>query len=145
MSCSPGECLIEAKTTVATLAQAHERAARPACRIWIRRYPGLFSDVVVRCLEIDPQRRYQNAQEIWQDLEASRGKSKSARRKVPSLLERSAAVATDSWKWAAGALWLVLCGGWRVWYSRDKIFITVRQRSNQPQSNRFLSGHSPTT
>jgi serine/threonine protein kinase len=32
-----------------------------------------MNDIVVRCLEIDPQRRYASAQEILRDLETRRG------------------------------------------------------------------------
>jgi tetratricopeptide (TPR) repeat protein len=38
--------------------------------------PKFMNDIVVRCLEIDPQRRYASAQEILRDLEARQGPRK---------------------------------------------------------------------
>ena len=80
--------------------------------------PQRHSDVALRCLEIDPQRRYQSAQEILQDLDARRG-TRAGTRAIwhwPRLLP-----ARLSWKWSlAGlaALVLALTG----FLFREKIF-----------------------
>ena len=72
-----GRVPYEAKTTVATLLKRTSERPVPPVNL-DQTIPRSVSDVVVRCLEIDPQRRYQSAQEIRQDLQASRGKSKRA-------------------------------------------------------------------
>jgi eukaryotic-like serine/threonine-protein kinase len=113
-----GRAPFEAKTTVATLLK--RTSERPVPPIELdRTLPRPLSDVVVRCLEIDPQRRYQNALEILQDLEASRVK-KSGRRTSRSLLDDLRRW-PRLWKWAGYSFaLLVLVVGAFVF--RDKIF-----------------------
>ena len=116
-----GRAPFEAKTTVATLLK--RTSERPVPPIELdRTLPRPLSDVVVRCLEIDPQRRYQNALEILQDLEAPRAKGKSGRRTSLSLLDDLRRW-PRLWKWAGSSLvLLVLVVGAFVF--RDKIFFT---------------------
>jgi serine/threonine protein kinase/predicted Zn-dependent protease len=54
----------------ALLKRTHERAVPPAKLD--PTIPKFLNDIVVRCLEIDPQHRYASAREIVQDLEARR-------------------------------------------------------------------------
>lgn len=64
-----GKVPFRANTTVATLLKrTQERAVPPVKED--PSVPRLLSDVVVKCLETDPQRRYQSAHAILHDLEA---------------------------------------------------------------------------
>ena len=127
-----GRAPYEAKTTVATLLR--RTSERPVPPIELdQTIPRPLSDVVVRCLEIDPQRRYQNAQEILQDLEASRTKGRTARGTALSLL-KDLRRRPWSWKWAAGLLAvLVMAAG--VFVFRNRILVSPpakQQVSIQP-------------
>src|SRR5437867_565929 len=67
-----GKSPYRASSAVAMLVKrAQERAVPP-----VREDPSIprdLSDVAVKCLETDPQRRYQSAQEVLRDLEVRRG------------------------------------------------------------------------
>jgi hypothetical protein len=56
-----------------------QEASTPPAKL-DRSIPKYLSDVVVKCLQIDPQRRYQSAVEILQDLEA-----RQASRTLPAI------------------------------------------------------------
>jgi serine/threonine protein kinase/tetratricopeptide (TPR) repeat protein len=124
-----GRAPYEAKTTVATLLR--RTSERPVPPIELdQTIPRPLSDVVVRCLEIDPQRRYQSAEEILQDLEASRTKGKTARGTARPLL-------TDlrwrpSWlKWAVASLAvLVMAIGLFVFRNRILVSPPVKQQAS---------------
>ncbi len=58
-----------AATSVASLLKRTQERAVPPDKL-DPAIPKFMNDIVVRCLEIDPQRRYASAQEIVQDLEA---------------------------------------------------------------------------
>ncbi|MGA2611184.1 MAG: tetratricopeptide repeat protein, partial [Terriglobia bacterium] len=67
--------------------------------------PEFMNDIVVRCLEIDPQRRYASAQEILQDLEARHG----PRRGITTLhMPRFRMVEEFPTKWIAPGLALIM-------------------------------------
>jgi serine/threonine protein kinase/tetratricopeptide (TPR) repeat protein len=97
-----GKTPFKANTTVATLLKrTQERAVPP-----VKEDPSLphfLSDVVVKCLETDPQRRYQSAHEVLQDLEARHG-----RRTRTLRLPRFRTVEELPTKWLAPALAVVL-------------------------------------
>jgi len=77
-----GQVPFQAQTTVAALLKRiTERAVPPDALD--QSLPQYLSDVVAKCLEVDPQHRYQSAQEIIQDLQAAR--VKRSRKKVLSL------------------------------------------------------------
>ena len=59
----------EATTPVVALLKRTQERAVPPDKL-DPAIPKFMNDIVVRCLEIDPQRRYASAQEIVQDLEA---------------------------------------------------------------------------
>ncbi len=64
-----GQTPYKADSAYATLLKRTQEASTPPAKL-DRSIPKYLSDVVVKCLQIDPQRRYQNAVEILQDLEA---------------------------------------------------------------------------
>ncbi|MGD1157986.1 MAG: tetratricopeptide repeat protein [Terriglobia bacterium] len=64
-----GRSPYQAKTSVAALLKRTQERAVPPDKL-DPAIPKFVNDIVVRCLEIDPQRRYASAQEIVQDLEA---------------------------------------------------------------------------
>jgi serine/threonine protein kinase/tetratricopeptide (TPR) repeat protein len=70
-----GKSPYEATTSIAALLKrTHERAVPPVKLD--PAIPKFMNDIVVRCLEIDPQHRYASAQEILRDLEARHGPPK---------------------------------------------------------------------
>jgi eukaryotic-like serine/threonine-protein kinase len=50
--------------------------------------PDFFARIILRCLECDPDRRYQNAREIIQDLEAEHMHSHKMRISLPKFIRR---------------------------------------------------------
>ncbi|PYV22350.1 MAG: hypothetical protein DMG27_18430 [Acidobacteria bacterium] len=67
-----GKTPYRADTVLGTLLKRTQERARPPHEL-DPDLPRYLSDVVVRCLEIDPQLRYQSASEIISDLETQRG------------------------------------------------------------------------
>ncbi|PYU98115.1 MAG: hypothetical protein DMG26_19520, partial [Acidobacteria bacterium] len=67
-----GKTPYRADTVLATLLKRTQERARPPVEL-DPEIPRYLSDVVVRCLEIDPQLRYQSASEIISDLGMQRG------------------------------------------------------------------------
>jgi len=61
-----------ASTSFAALLKRTQERAVPPVKL-DPAIPKYMNDIVVRCLEIDPQRRYGSAQEILRDLETRRG------------------------------------------------------------------------
>src|SRR5438094_3177973 len=66
-----GKTPYRADTVLATLLKRTQERARPPVEL-DPEIPRYLSDVVVRCLEIDPRLRYQSASEILADLEGQR-------------------------------------------------------------------------
>jgi eukaryotic-like serine/threonine-protein kinase len=97
-----GKIPFKANTTVATLLRRTQERAIPPVKE-DPSVPRFLSDVVVKCLEIKPQGRYQSAQEILQDLEARHG-----RRTRTLRLPRFRTVEEFPTKWVAPALAVVL-------------------------------------
>ena len=67
-----GKSPYEATTSFGSLLKRTQEHARPPIEL-DHAIPKFMNDIVVRCLEIDPQRRYASAQEILRDLEARHG------------------------------------------------------------------------
>lgn len=66
-----GDSPYKADTPYATLLKRTQEKSPPPCKL-NPRIPQFLSDVVVKCLQIDPRLRYQSAQEILDDLESER-------------------------------------------------------------------------
>lgn len=67
-----GKSPYQAPTSFGTLLKRTQERARPPVEL-DQAIPKFMNDIVVRCLEIDRQRRYASAQEILRDLEARHG------------------------------------------------------------------------
>jgi serine/threonine protein kinase/tetratricopeptide (TPR) repeat protein len=67
-----GVAPFHAETAIASLLKRTQERAVPLAEI-DKKIPGVLSNIVAKCLEKDPQRRYQNADELVADLQASRG------------------------------------------------------------------------
>jgi serine/threonine protein kinase/Tfp pilus assembly protein PilF len=99
-----GKAPYEATSSVATLLKRTRERAVPPIKL-DPAIPKFINDIVVRCLEIDPQRRYASAQEILRDLEARHGPSKG----VTSLrMPRFRIVEEYPKRWIAPGLALLL-------------------------------------
>src|SRR5262245_23960761 len=100
-----GQVPFQAQTTVASLLKRITDRAVPPVEL-DHSLPQYLSDVVAKCLEVDPQHRYQGALEIIQDLEAARAKSFGKR--VMNVLTSGWKTAPKKWVVAAGLAVLIL-------------------------------------
>jgi len=99
-----GKTPYAATTPAASLLKRTRERAVPPVKLDAA-IPKFVNDIVVRCLEIDPQRRYASAREIMQDLEARH----ATRRGVTLLhLPRFRMVEEFGARWIAPALGLLL-------------------------------------
>jgi serine/threonine protein kinase/tetratricopeptide (TPR) repeat protein len=99
-----GKSPYEATSSVAALLKRTQERAVPPIKL-DPAIPKFMNDIVVRCLEIDPQRRYASAQEILQDLEARQ----RPRRGITTLhMPRFRMVEELPTKWIAPGLALIL-------------------------------------
>jgi tetratricopeptide (TPR) repeat protein len=99
-----GKSPYEATTSIAALLKrTHERAVPPVKLD--PAIPKFMNDIVVRCLEIDPQRRYASAQEILRDLEARHGPPKGV---IHVHMPRFRMVEELPTKWIAPGLALIM-------------------------------------
>jgi len=99
-----GKSPYEATNSVATLLKRAQEQAVPPVKL-DPAIPKFMNDIVVRCLEIDPQRRYASAQEILRDLEARHGPRKGA---TSHRMPRFRTVGESPTKWIAPGLALLL-------------------------------------
>jgi eukaryotic-like serine/threonine-protein kinase len=106
-----GKTPYKADTAMASLLRRNQERATPAAELDATVPKGL-SDIVAKCLERDLENRYQNVQEILQDLDAFQG----ARPTLASMAGIAVAPPKSAlpWKWIGiGSLVLVmLAGGW---------------------------------
>jgi len=93
--------------------------------------PPLLSDIVAKCLQIDPKLRYQSAGEIRGDLEAWRHGAEAGSATViarrPPLLSQSA----KRWALAGGAVALLALAGW---FARGRLASSPSPSSSQAPS-----------
>jgi eukaryotic-like serine/threonine-protein kinase len=119
-----GNTPYKADTAMASLLRRNQERAIPAAELDANIPKGL-SDIVSKCLERDLTHRYQNAQEILNDLDAFQG----ARPVMASIAPTSVVVAPPKpaipWKWVGvGALVIVVVSaGWIV--VRNKVSTTT--------------------
>jgi len=99
-----GKSPYAATTQAASLLRRIQERAIPPAKL-DPAIPKFVNDVVVRCLEIDPQRRYASAQEIVHDLEA---RQRSHRGLATLHMPRFRMVEEFGTKWIAPALTLLL-------------------------------------
>ena len=99
-----GKSLYQADTALASLWKRTTEPARPPVEI-DPTIPRALSDVAMKCLQIDVQQRYQTAQEILKDLEASQ--EASAGLTLPFRRPRFGPLRL-SWKWGVAGLTVLL-------------------------------------
>ena len=125
-----GEVPFKADTVLGMLLKRTQEPPRPPMEV-DPTIPAVLSDVVMKCLAIDPAKRYQAATELGQDLrnfeEQASGVSVKSRTiiKSRSLAGPSGIVTprfrvmaeSGAWKWIAAslALMMILLGGAAVW------------------------------
>jgi serine/threonine protein kinase/lipopolysaccharide biosynthesis regulator YciM len=97
-----GKTPFRADTAFATMLKRTQERARPPVELEPA-IPRELSNVVMKCLEIEPSGRYQSAQEILHDLEAGRGQQARTLR-----LPRFRTVEELPTKWLAPALAVTL-------------------------------------
>jgi serine/threonine protein kinase/Tfp pilus assembly protein PilF len=112
-----GRSPYQAATSFGTLLKRTQEPARPPIEL-DQSIPKFMSDIVVRCLEIDPQRRYASAREILQDLEARHGPPKGVPAPGPPWFR---AIRDLPMKWVAPGLALILLLVVGILF-RDRIF-----------------------
>jgi serine/threonine protein kinase/tetratricopeptide (TPR) repeat protein len=99
-----GKSPYEAATSFGSLLKRTQEHARPPIEL-DPAIPKFMNDIVVRCLEIDPHRRYASAHEILRDLEARHGpRTRTGHLHVPQFLM----VPESRMKWLAPGLAVVL-------------------------------------
>ena len=111
-----GQVPFDADTTMGKLWKRTNEPAQPLGEL-DKTIPQELSDIVRKCLEIDPQKRFASAAELLQQIELWQGPDAGTR----ILTSRAAALPAYA-KWAAGGLAVLLIAG-GVWL---RIRITAR-------------------
>jgi eukaryotic-like serine/threonine-protein kinase len=102
----------QADTVMGTMIKRTKERARPPAQL-NPQLPQFLSDVVAKCLEADPQKRYQSAREIYDDLKA--WQAGAARRALHPVV-RWLRYAPRYQKWVAASviIFLLTSGGYAV-------------------------------
>jgi eukaryotic-like serine/threonine-protein kinase len=122
-----GETPYKADTALATLLKRTQERVPPPSKL-DPTIPRYLSDIVAKCLETDPRRRYQDVSEVLADLQAkSRPRTTAMRLRLP----RFRIVEEHPTKWTAPALAVLLLAVGFVF--RSKIFgPQIRPKSTAP-------------
>ena len=113
-----GSMPYKAESTQAAMFKRTREVPKPAKEA-DPKIPPLLSDVVVKCLQINPMLRYQTAREILEDLEAWRGGA--TRGSATAIARRRTAPSPAFRKWAlvgVGVGGLLVAG----WFVRERFF-----------------------
>ena len=105
-----GSVPYKAETALASLLKRNQQRAIPAITV-DPNIPKSLSDIVSKCLERDLNLRYQNVQEILNDLDAWQGKRKVAASSSLNVLQRWATVVPVKWIGVGALALVVLVGG----------------------------------
>ncbi len=135
-----GNSPFKAETAMATMFKRTKERATPLAQLNVG-VPGRLSDIVSKCLEIEPEHRYQSARAIMDDLEAWKtGGSRKAI--IPAT--RRLKYAPRYQKWTAAGVVVVILGA--VGYAlRDKVSLPIAGRpavAVQPTSLAILPFHN---
>jgi len=109
-----GDTPYEAETTMGQLYQRTKEIPPPP----IEKDPSIprpLNNIVVRCLQIDKEKRYASATEILQDLAVFQGTRVGSVTLPPSVRFSPAEIARH-WKWIAGAAAVLLFAIGGIWY-----------------------------
>ncbi len=98
-----GVKIFRGQTVAETLAKRFQEKPPPPVEV-DPAVPQALSDIVMKCLEVDPAQRYQTATEILHDLDLWRN---------PPRPQRILGLAPRAWAWATAGLAVVLAGS--VW------------------------------
>ncbi len=105
-----------AESAIASLLKRTQQRAAPLTDI-DRTIPGPLSNIVARCLEKDPARRYQSAEELDADLRAWQGKGAKTKVSAPARVLRISSTRRLPWKMVAvAALLVVAIAAAIAWY-----------------------------
>jgi len=122
-----GKVPYQADTAIASLLKRNQERAIPAVDMDPSIPQGL-SDIVGKCLERDLNRRYQNVQEILNDLDAWQGRKPISASRIMAPEEAPQLTVTPTvppkqlpWKWGAVALVAVVLAG-AGWVWRGQLF-----------------------
>jgi eukaryotic-like serine/threonine-protein kinase len=138
-----GASPFKADTAMATMFKRTRESAVPLSQVG-RGVPVFLSDIVSKCLEIDPEQRYPSAREIIEDLEKWKsGEVRSAMNPVARWLK----YAPRQQKWLAGgvAACLVIAGAYSF---REKLPVRISAKpaaAVQPISLAILPFHNRST
>ena len=111
-----GKTPFHADSAIASLLMRTQQRAAPLINI-DKTIPGALSNIVAKCLEKDPARRYQSAEHLDMDLRAWQGGIGRTNVSAPSTRLRADQLKTLPWVrvGGAGALGLAIAGG-SAWY-----------------------------
>ena len=107
-----GKVPFDSDSAVASLIKRSQERIVPPVEV-DRTIPRALSEIVVRCLEIDPERRYQNVHEVLHELALWRGVSGSVSA-FPGVRPQRARV-RPLWKWTAATVALAALVGALLW------------------------------
>jgi len=122
-----------AESAIASLLKRTQQRAIPLADV-DKNIPGTLSNIVVKCLEKEPARRYQNAEELDQDLCAWQGKSVTGRISASPGQRRLKSIREHKWLLLAvtGVL-IVAIGAGITW------FVSKRQQAAKSLSHAPVS------
>jgi serine/threonine protein kinase/Tfp pilus assembly protein PilF len=139
-----GTSPFKAETAMATMFKRTKERATPLSQLNLG-VPSLISDIVSKCLEMEPEQRYQSARAIVDDLELWKGGSAPRGTIIPTT--RRIRYAPPYQKGIAiGAVVLVLGGG--AYFLRDKFSLSSSVKSGvavQPIALAILPFHNAST
>jgi tetratricopeptide (TPR) repeat protein/predicted Ser/Thr protein kinase len=124
-----GKTPFHAESVIASLLKRTRERAVPLSEI-DKSIPGVLSNIVSKCLEKDPARRYQAAEELVADLRAWQGKSGAAKVSASSAAFWMNRIRELPWtRVAATCLLIVLTAAGVAWY------VIARQRAARAPHN----------
>ena len=127
-----GTTPFQAESVIASLLMRAQQRAVPLSDI-DRLIPGVLSNIVAKCLETDPARRYQNAEQLLGDLRAWQGKSGNTRISASSARLRMNRIRELPWlRIGLTAVLMLLTGAGIAWYLRSR-----------PQGSTKALAHAP--
>jgi serine/threonine protein kinase/Tfp pilus assembly protein PilF len=111
----------KAETAMAMMFKRTQEKATPLVQLNLG-IPGVISDIVAKCLEINPADRYQTAREVINDLEAFTGGAQRGTIIAPSR-RISDTPAYQKWLVIGGIVVVLGAGGWFI---RDRVALRPR-------------------
>ncbi len=105
-----------AETAIASLLMRTQKRAAPLVDV-DRNIPGTLSNIVAKCLEKEPAKRYQSADELVADLRIWQGRSAVGRTISAPAARREGGMRKIPWLWiGVAAVLVVAIAGGSAWY-----------------------------